>query len=386
MQKLVGLILIVTVFSAFSGCLSSNSSNTILPQSDSSQSNQTPTENTAMNSNIPSGSFVRCIDSTRHIQIDYPSDYTAGIESMNGYHYLVIRSPLHMIDSDNPRQDIRDAWFSNMEYWCTYSEGTTFCRWYNSSEIKISDTVIYISGFTSSGYDASNSPGEAQTYYKDYTNKSQPNLKMNFANITINGIQTTQITYEIPGQPYWTVLELHLEGKTLAVSYGEYKKSRFDDRSETVRKIIDSITYIEDPASTPIEPGIASVTPIPTINQSIHYETEKEETYTLNPGDIRAYENTYNKVAIFEMDSDAPVSLTKGINGKLTVIGLDITHYNASFSYKSYLENYDKTFTTDYTYAVINNKVYPINVSVRIKTAKCDPGPSDFCLRYLQAG
>jgi hypothetical protein len=383
MQKLIGLILIVTVFSAFSGCLSNDSSNPVIPGLNNSQSNQTPAENIPINTNIPPGSFVRCIDSTRHIQIDYPSDYTAGIESMNGYHYLVIRSPLHTIDSDNPRQDIRDSWFSNMEYWCSYSEGATFCKWYNSSEIEISDTVIYISGFTSSGYDASTSPGESQAYYKDYANKSQPNLRMNFANITVNGIQATQVTYEIPGKPYWTVLELHPDGKTLEVSYGEYNQSRFEDRSGTVRRIIDSITYVENPASTPVEPGITSVTPIPTINQSIHYETVKDEAYTLSPGDIRAYENTYHKVAIFEMNADAPVSLTKGINGKLTVVGLDMTHYNESFSYKSFLENYDPSFTTDYTYTVINNKIYPINVSVRIKTAECDPGPSDFCLRYL---
>jgi hypothetical protein len=168
MNKLISSIIVILLFFAFSGCISSDSSNNVVNDSNTAQKNLLAGEDTTVNSNSPNRSLVRCIDTTRQIQIEYPSDYTARIESYDEYKYLVIRSPFHKPDSDNPLQDMYDRRFSNMEYRCSYFSGGSFCKWYNSSEIEISDVVVYISGFTSSMYDIAASPLESEKYYEDY--------------------------------------------------------------------------------------------------------------------------------------------------------------------------------------------------------------------------
>lgn len=349
-RKIVYFLILILIVSIICGCTQKTQENSSITLGEkNTMSNETISENTLLITN-----WSRYIDVDKRVSIDVPVNFV--VETMP--RELKIRSQPRKQEEENNITWIMDSPFndiplSNLD-WRSITNFTPM----------VSDIIIDIT-ISDKG-----DPTESANARVEYTSKMKPNIKTSLNDILIGGIPAKQVIFEAPNQPYWVENYLLFNGVWYKISYGEYEIGQYNQKTNVVSHMIDTLKFI-DPKTVTTEPGINYITARPTIQPVANFKEVLNETITLKSGDIKKYVNSYGEFAVIEIKSDSPLSISTQNVNLMENLGYELTQVKRRL---------------DKDVVLINNKNNPAQVSIKVETVECQGDPPLACysgIRYF---
>jgi hypothetical protein len=208
-----------------------------------SNENASKSNVTVSGNSFPNTTLSRYLDSDIKVSIDIPSNFIVDVLSTKE---IQVRSPPRKLEPINGVYWLDNRGFIDYNY---SNEPTP--------NISVSDILIDISII--GGYPTPTNYAEQSKNLEKYN----PNYNITINDVLIGGIPAKQIIQELPGNPYWVRDVLMFNDQMYLISYGEYGVSNYNQKSDIVSNIIDSIKFIDQNNGTS-EPGIIYVTARPT--------------------------------------------------------------------------------------------------------------------------
>jgi hypothetical protein len=329
-KYLIYLLLLAVIATCICGCSQK------MPENTSINDTNISLNNTISGSGIPATlNWSRYIDIDNKVSIEVPDNFI--VEKTSQHRINIYSQPRMQERVDNI------TWVdTSSPFWQSITNSSSY----------VSDIVlnIYTSKWVTDPKDMADSRVEN-------INKTQPSTKTRRNEIIINGLPVSQVIYESPNSPYWVENFLIFNGEFYTIEYGEYKISQYDQMSNNLSHMIETLKFLNANA-IPAE-GIKYITVRPTIQPVAPLEEEVlNESITLKQGELKKYWNSFGKDAVIEIHSDIPISIVTKIGDMVARRSDEITNFKMPMN--------------DVEYILMNNNNNSAKITIKIVTVECE--------------